>query len=109
MESVMVNLKGEDVVVLKRLLRNLKYIFPKNFWEIDPYRIRESLFGSRVENKRQNEGTEIFEDISDQIYPSQLNVQEDQIFNEEKGKDNEEEEKKDENPDEEKVEQKEES
>lgn len=50
MEGVMKSLKGEEIVVLKRMFRNLKYVFPENFYEIDPFRIRETIFTSKVKN-----------------------------------------------------------
>ena len=57
-QIVMDNLKDVDVYTLKRLLRNLKYIFPQNIYDIDTDGIRNTLLYSRYAgagNKQANE------------------------------------------------------
>lgn len=38
-------------MLLKRLLRNLKYMFPGELHLVDPFAIKQALQGSRVENR----------------------------------------------------------
>ena len=46
---------GLDIFYMKRMLRNLKYLFPENLVDINPSHIKDMLLNSRVQNKTQND------------------------------------------------------
>ena len=48
MELVMASLEDLEVFYLKRLLRNVKYLFPPKAEEINPSSIREALLKSKT-------------------------------------------------------------
>ena len=55
-DSVLVAVEKYDIYLLKRLLRNLKYILPSNIDLVDPHQIRSNLMKSRadIEDKVEN-------------------------------------------------------
>lgn len=48
MEFIMQSTSDLEIFYLKRLLRNIKYLFPAEIEEIDPHSIRESLLTSKT-------------------------------------------------------------
>lgn len=55
-QMVMDNLKDVDVYTLKRMLRNLKYVFPPSIYDVDPNAIRNTLLYSKYAGAANKDG-----------------------------------------------------
>lgn len=54
MDGVMDYMTDLNVFYLKRMLRNLKYLFPQSLEEVDPYDIKVGLTTSKTKAKTNN-------------------------------------------------------
>ena len=54
-DSILMAVESDDIYLLKRLLRNLKYILPESIDLVDPYQIRMNLMKSRADIDHQQE------------------------------------------------------
>jgi len=66
----MVVTEGLSIFYMKRMLRNLKYLFPENIEEINPDHIKEILLSSRVKKTENTtiELQQINEDPLEEMY-----------------------------------------
>jgi hypothetical protein len=46
--AILTQLEADDISMLKRLLRNLKYMVPEDINDVDPFKVRQLLLSSRA-------------------------------------------------------------
>lgn len=70
-DSIFEFLEDEDIYLLKRLLRNLKYMVPLEIEQVDPYRVKENLKSSKVEaNKSMSKTGQFTVSVSRSMNPN---------------------------------------
>jgi hypothetical protein len=82
MEYVMQSTEDLDIFYMKRMLRNLKYLFPETLEEIDPHSIREGLLTSKTKTRgaNANKGFVVDEQSKFETYrPDEINQKLDQV------------------------------
>jgi hypothetical protein len=79
--AILAHLESDDAALLKRLLRNLKYMVPADINEVDPYKVRELLLSSRASSEGASQGQitgQFNQSISKSLHPKKATQAEDQ-------------------------------
>jgi Leucine-rich repeat (LRR) protein len=79
--AILVQLESDDISLLKRLLRNLKYMVPADISDLDPSKVRELLLSSRAGSDGASHGQvtgQFNQSMSKSLHPKKVTQVEDQ-------------------------------
>ena len=78
--AILAQLESDDAALLKRLLRNLKYMVPADINDLDPFKVRELLLSSRAGSDGASHGQitgQFNQSMSKSLHPKKLTHAED--------------------------------